>query len=219
MTAPVEVQIIEFILDEENSLGFRIQDFSNDSSQQSAEGLAVSGLAEFGQAENKGVQVGWFVIAVDGRAVQSQAELLTKISAAKFDAQSLGTSCFVKVSFMPPGAEHYPGELSLRLQIARLQSEVQQHAQVTADAVAAYSESKQAYERKISFLQHKLIETRGSGGPLNESTSRRGSSLPKTPLQKGTGPRTSASPKAVSGGDSAGTRNALHYKPPSVVAI
>lgn len=219
LTALVEVQTIDFVLDEENSLGFRIQDLSHDSSQQSAAGLAVSGLAALGQAENKGVQVGWFVIAVDGRAVQSQAELLTKIAAAKFDAQSLGTSCVVKVSFMPPGGEHYPGELSLRLQIARLQSEVQQHAQVSADAVAAFSESKQGYERKVVFLQQKLLEARGSGGPSHESTPRRSGSLPRTILSRGTSPRTSASPRTVNGSDSAETRNALHYKPPSAVAI
>lgn len=218
----VEIQSIEFVLDEENSLGFRIQDLSHDSSQQYAAGLAVSGLAELGQAEKKGVQVGWYVIAVDGRAVQSQAELLTKIAAAKFDAKSLGTACVVKVSFMPLGGEHFPGELSLRLQIARLESEVQQHARVSADAIASFSESKQAYERKIAFLQQKLIDTKGGNGSGEFAPRGSGSasSTPKGGQPKGVNPRASARSKSWGvTDDSAGTRNALHSKSTSVVAM
>jgi len=220
-TSSVEIQTIEFVLDEENSLGFRIQDLSHDSSQQHAAGLAVSGLAKFGQAEKKGVQVGWYVIAVDGRAVQSQVELLTKIAAAKFDAKSLGTACIVKVSFMPIGGEHFPGELSLRLQIARLESEVQQHARVSADAIASFSESKQAYERKIAFLQQKLIDTKGGNGS-GEFTPRgsgSASSTPKAGQPKGVNPRAGARFKSWGVIESSGTRNALHSKPSSVVAM
>ena len=220
-TSTVEIQTIEFVLDEENSLGFRIQDLSHDSSQQYAAGLAVSGLAEVGQAENKGVQVGWYVIAVDGRAVQSQAELLTKIAAAKFDAKSLGTACVVKVSFMPLGGEHFPGELSLRLQVARLESEVQQHARVSADAIASFSESKQAYERKIAFLQQKLIDTKGGTGSIDFSPRGNGSasSTPKAGQPKGVNPRASARSKSWGVTDAAGTRNVLHSKSSSVVAM
>mmetsp|Transcript_10290 Transcript_10290/g.13424 ORF Transcript_10290/g.13424 Transcript_10290/m.13424 type:complete len:253 (+) Transcript_10290:173-931(+) len=148
----------EVVFSLNESLGFRL--YSGDE-----DGLIVSGVNPGGQAEAKGVVPGFRIVALDGRMMYYQDELLGLVEQSK-DQGSLTVSIF----FVESEGGHYGDdggmEEELASRIAELETELlrtrEQGASTVLQISEAFNAAKVQYEEKIKALESLVEESKAT---------------------------------------------------------